>query len=117
MKILLKQVKQAKKTDLPYLYYLFQLFSVKYWWTFVRKDSMPQATTTTTRRTPAVVSVTCEVLAHMSNKWTFKHGQESVNMSCAEWVTPLVPWSPGGCGTVEIGGANAVESIPLGHQK
>lgn len=23
-----------------------------------------------------------EVLAHMSNKWTFKHGQESLNMSC-----------------------------------
>ena len=23
-----------------------------------------------------------EVLAHMSNKWTFKHGSESINMSC-----------------------------------
>ena len=25
-----------------------------------------------------------DVLAHMSNKWSFKHGAESINMSCPE---------------------------------
>ena len=32
-----------------------------------------------------------EVLAHMSNKWTFKHGQESINMSCGD----LESWEGG----------------------